>query len=150
MPKGGFHLTPCEVLAVAKNATGEEAGRARNKLAALVHPDRAGPEAQAIMQLLNHAAEAVAQGQGLTPYVFGGPELREYKSKDKREENREAQRQRRERETGRNKTGKCQCGRTKKPEYDTCFACSPIDLCPVCKTRYYNTKTHSSCRRCSE
>ncbi len=158
MPKGGFHLTPCEVLAVAKNATGEEAGRARNRLAALVHPDRAGPEAQAIMQLLNHAAEAVAQGQGLTPYVFGGPEFRENNSEDKREdrredrreENREAQRQQRERETGRNRTKKCRCGRNKKPEYDTCFACSPIDLCPFCKTRYYNAETHSACKQCNQ
>lgn len=130
---GGFHLTPCEILSLPQNATGEQAARARNRLAGLVHPDRAGPEAQAIMQLLNHAAEAVAHGLGQTPYVFGAPIPRDPGPQD----------------AGRNGGTVCRCGRKKKPEYDTCFNCSPVDLCPVCQTRYYNSQHFSACTVCS-
>ena len=133
MPGNGFHLTPCEILSLPGNATADQAARARNRLAVLVHPDRAGPEAQAIMQLLNHAAEAVAQGHGQTPYVFGGPAPRDQPGP-----------------AGGPRGGAvCRCGRRKKPEYDTCFACSPVELCPVCQTRYYNARSFSACTVCS-
>ena len=197
----GFHVTPCEILNLGPGATGDDAGRARNKLAAVMHPDRAGPGAQAIMQLLNHAAEAVAGGQGQVPYVFGGD------TADTRNRDRERQEQsgtsgaaeapgtpgtpgapgtpgtarnarnarnsgnarnarnsgnvekRQERPdpagAGQEGTGRtrgnetCRCGRKKKPEYDTCFGCSPVELCPVCGVQYYNAQRFRSCWTCS-
>ena len=41
------------------------------------------------------------------------------------------------------------CGGRKKPEYDTCFACSGMELCDSCGENYYQSGQYTECYACA-